>query len=312
MKYQIIRYGLSSYLKPTFLKEEIQALSTIKSVKFIKETDFNPKLPLIILTNSQTQIQDIPCEMMSKKTLILHPNSGYDNFSYKFVKDFKGQIVIGNEIRKKAVSNYILSCLYQHSSNIPFNTQWDVKRQFPRSLSVKNVLIIGKGHIGNTLEMVLKNNEMFTLHFFDPYKGLKKIKKIKYDYIVLVSSLNPTSFQMINSTFLKNYCHSKSCIINPARGELIEELALKNYLQKNKFAFAFLDVFHQEPKGITFFKTLKNVKLSSHIAGVYSHLDQAIIQFEYSVIKDYIQSKNFKKKYKQSLLKNKIHGTILV
>lgn len=311
MKYQILRKGVSSYLKADFIRRERRILEGLKGFKFIKEKDFNPKLPLILITNSQTDVKEISKNLLTKKTLILHPNSGYDNFSYKFVKDFKGKIIIGNEIRCEAVSNYILSCFYQHSVKIPFHHTWQAARNFDRApFSKLKILLIGHGHIGKKINTQLKS--VCSVSVFDPYQKSSQIPHNKFDYIILCASLNPTSYHLINQSFIKKYFHSKTCIINPARGEVIDSFALRDFLLKNKEGWAYLDVYENEPEGMKYFKGLKNASLSSHIAGVYAGLDQALIQFEYNVLKDLIKNKNFNKRYKESLLKNKIRGTILI
>jgi D-3-phosphoglycerate dehydrogenase / 2-oxoglutarate reductase len=59
-----------------------------------------------------------------------------------------------------------------------------------------------------------------------------------------------------------------ACLINVARGELIDQQALTEALQQRRIAGAGLDVFEEEPPGKLPLFELDNVVLTPHAAGV--------------------------------------------
>lgn len=116
---------------------------------------------------------------------------------------------------------------------------------------------------------------------------------------------------MIDKHFL-NALKDSALIINAARGELIKTNDLVNFLKANDEAFAVLDVFEKEPNDFFEFSDLRNIKLTSHIAGVYKNIDLHTIDFETSVIRDYLEltSFDFSNKYQKMILQNKLRPEI--
>jgi len=86
------------------------------------------------------------------------------------------------------------------------------------------------------------------------------------DYITLHTALTPESNRMLSSDAFARMKQGVR-IVNCARGELIDEDALKAALASGKVAGAALDVFDEEPlpQGHPFYK-LENVLLSPHCA----------------------------------------------
>lgn len=265
----------------------------------------------ILITNTHTNFDSLTDEQISKLELIIHPNSGYDNFPVDFVKGSKAPIIIGNTIRAQAVSQYILSALFGHFSPIPNHAQWDQERKWPRRLiSDLKVCLIGLGHIGKILNTTL-SPLVKELTIYDPYENHNKLDCKNADVVILACGLNLKSRHMIDKNFLNNI-KENALIINAARGELIKTHDLVNFLSANDEAFAVLDVFEKEPNDFSLFKDLKNIKLSSHIAGVYKNIDQHTIDFEVDVVRDFLELSefDFKNKYQKTILQNKLRTDI--
>jgi D-3-phosphoglycerate dehydrogenase len=66
------------------------------------------------------------------------------------------------------------------------------------------------------------------------------------DFISINCDLNPTSHQLINREMLSHFKPS-AVLINTARGKIVDENALIEFLKDGKLAGAALDVFEQEP-----------------------------------------------------------------
>lgn len=300
---KISRTSISPYQNPNFQEKERVALSEFENMDIEGE---------ILITNTLTDVSSIDTKNLR---LIIHPNSGYDNFPIDFVKKVDFPIVIGNEIRAHAVSEYILFCLLKRFGNFSHQTNWDRKLKNRFLLKDKNILIVGYGHIG---KLIKKSLEYIAGNIFvvDPYvegqfKSLGEVPLEICDVVILCSSLNPTSFHLINKEVLKKLPKNLT-IINPSRGDLVSQKDLLDFLKNNPDAFAFLDVFDEEPHNLEF-EDLKNLFTTSHIAGVFENLDDQIIDFERKVLRDFFNlPRDFSALYKNSLLKNRIRDNFLV
>jgi D-3-phosphoglycerate dehydrogenase len=309
-KFNVKRVGKSPYFENNFIENEKKHLEKIPGVNYI--TDENNLDAEVIITNTHTNLNHSQLELFSNTKLIIHPNSGYDNFSYGFVKDFNGSIIVGNDIRKNAVTNYILSCLFTYYSSIKNESTWDVKRKWKRDLlSEQTILIIGYGNIGQLLFSCLKNL-VKDIRIYDPFNGHTLLNLEDVDVIIPTCSLNPTSKNFINRDFL-NQLSQKALIINASRGEIINTEHLITYLKNHPDSFAYLDVFEVEPNNFNEFKSINNVNLTSHIAGVFSNIDLATINFESTIIDDFLHIPDqFLKKYFAYNLKNRIHKNFII
>ena len=300
---KISRISTSPYQNSNFLEKERAALSEFEKIDEKGE---------VLITNTLTDISSIDTTNLR---LIIHPNSGYDNFPIDFVKEAVCPIVIGNEIRAQAVSEYILFCLFKRFGIFSHQNSWDRKLKNRFLLKDKNILIVGFGHIG---KLVRKTLEPLAGNIFivDPFvegchKSLVEISLKICDVVILSSSLNPTSFHLINREILEKFPKDLT-LINPSRGNLVSQKDLVNFLKMNPDSFAFLDVFEEEPNDLAF-QEVNNLFATSHIAGVFENLDDQIIDFERRVLTDFFNyPSEFFTKYKNSLLKNRIRDNFLV
>lgn len=317
MNYYIYRPEISSYQGEGFRIKERQALLNLG----LKYADTSIEIPegenVIIISTSYTNNQAIVDSLAHVNIVLwIHPNSGYDNFSLEFVKDSKFPIVLGNEIRANAVAQFYLQALLNHEGKIPAMGQWDNDRRYNRRLlHTKKTLIIGRGPIGSRLGNSLEGLDV-RVNYYDPYQN--KSQNIKYlkeemskaDIIILACSLNKTSLHIINEEILKTL-KPDVLLMNAARGKLIDQEALINFLKSNPKAHAIIDVFEKEPIDFNDFKHLSNITLSSHIAGVYKGINEAIIKFEKKVIRDFLSDETLDS-YKMALLSSRVKGNFLI
>lgn len=86
------------------------------------------------------------------------------------------------------------------------------------------------------------------------------------DFVSLNCDLNPTSFHLINQENLKKM-KSTAILINTARGQVVDEPALVDALERDIIAGAALDVFEEEPLPLDHpFLKMDNVMLAAHNA----------------------------------------------
>lgn len=329
MTLQIYRANYSPYQNHQFFRKEEEVLGKLPGVKYVKNiSEFDPHLPFVLISNTQTRPTELASSILEKTVLMVHPNSGFDNFEIEFIQNAKFPIVLGNPIRSHAVAEYILSCLFHHFTPITNHHHWDSERKWNRKLlRDQKVLIIGHGTIGQILYKSLtplcKNLEVYDPYFEvdidHPHLHKELTDKIISDtsVLILATSLNHKNRHMINDQFLKKLA-SSVVIVNAARGEIIDEDALEKFMEKNIQTVSFLDVFENEPFKPGHLSSLKRVNKTSHIAGVFEKLNNDIIQFEYHIIKEFLKYyeqgriTDFEQDYSVYLLKNRIRNNELI
>ena len=158
------------------------------------------------------------------------------------------------------------------------NGGWRESPQWPaRELRHKTVGIVGASQVGRNVIRLL---EPFRVHvlIYDPYldeEGAKELgaRKVsledlarRCDIMSLHAPSNPSTDKMINKEILA-MMKDEALIVNTARGELIDQDALIEELQKGRF-YAYLDVTSPEPpEADSPLRKLDNVDVIPHIAG---------------------------------------------
>jgi len=306
-QFNVLRIKSSPYFQFDFIQNEKELIEGQFSnlTYFFEKTPDNTN-PTIILSNTHVDYNALEKNLLESTALIIHGNSGWDNLPISLA-NYHFPIIAGNEIRKNAVVEYILSALIGHFNKIPFSKNWDKNRAFNRSLlNEKHVLIMGFGQIGETLyQAILPLSEKVSV--YDPYKGFTELPNEKIDILIPVMSLNPSSREIIDHDFLKKL-KTTAIIINAARGNLIKEDALIDFLKMNPDAYAYLDVFQIEPCDMKDFFQLNNISTSSHIAGVFNDIDQRTLEFEQKILNDFLNLSNaeFELKNRKINLKERI------
>lgn len=310
-KLRIYRTSTSPYFPADFnLREKTTLETAIENHQFEMVTSAPCEF---LITNTHTNFSTFTKAELDNLKLIVHANSGYDNFPAKLVEDLKADVIVGSTIRAQSVAQYILSALYHHLSPINHQDAWSRgsgDRQHSRALlSDLKVTLIGHGHIGKILKTSL-SAMVSHLTIIDSNENLSGDPS-NSDVVILACGLNFSSRHMINAQFLKAI-KSDALIINAARGELIKTEDLIEHLNSNPRSFAVLDVFENEPADLGLFQNLPNVLTTSHIAGVFKGIDQATIDFERKVITDFLTMKNFKEIYQPMILRNRIKAEGLI
>jgi len=198
--------------------------------------------------------------------LITRHGIGYDNIDVESATK-KGVIVtkVQGEIEREAVAEMAIALLMavmrrlMEASLFVRKGRWKERARFIGwEIKGKNVGIIGFGNIGSRVGEILKNGFSANVLAYDPYlseeeirsKGAKPVSLEELlrnsDIISLNASLNPENYHMLS---FKEFSLMKEGIIlvNTARGELIDEEALLDALEKGKVAGVGLDVVEGEP-----------------------------------------------------------------
>lgn len=305
-KFTVKRLSSSPYFSPTFKKLEEETITCLTKATMLAPN--SDQCAHVLITNTHTDVSSIPKKELEMCQLMIHPNSGYDNFGSAFISMAHFPIVIGNPIRAHAVANFILSALFSHYSAILAEPAWNDLRKWPRKLlSELNILIIGHGHIGALLNKCLTHLAK-EVRIYDPYAGFPELNLQNIDVLIPVCSLNKENHHLIDETMLMAL-NEDFLLINAARGSLVNTEDLLSILAKRPRAFAVLDVFEKEPADFKqLAKATKNIKLSSHIAGVYQNIDITTANFEARVIFEFmtLEKPVFENIYKTMILKNRL------
>jgi D-3-phosphoglycerate dehydrogenase / 2-oxoglutarate reductase len=321
MRYTIYRVNKSQYQDNKFILAEKKALELNPSLSYTNSvTEVMGDGEIILLTNSQTKIREIPAIILKKTALMIHPNSGWDNIDPDFIRDYKFPILVGNTIRANAVAEYILSCLFKHFTPIHSQHHWDNERKWDRQLiRDQKIVIFGHGHIGklvfNALSPLCPKIYVIDPHEFSESSSNRLTSLPKdflndTDVVIPCTDLNRDTRHLINNSFLNEF-NNPFIIINASRGQIINQDTLVQRLKKEYKSKVYLDVFETEPFRPGEFMGIENIHKTSHIAGVFENLNKDIISFERLIIEDFIHSKTvsnelqFLTKYKNQDITNR-------
>lgn len=298
MQIQVFRTDKSSYQSDDFLYQEKKLFEEAheKLTYTSNIEDLDPDNSFILITNTHTDVDELPQAILDNTLLMIHPNSGHDNIHKSFINMAKFPIITGNIIRKQAVTEYVLSCLFHHFTPISNFSHWPNSRSWDRKLlRDQKILIYGYGHIGKALDESLKGICQ-EVYFIDPNIEKNPLKKYfshldeldisSFDIHIIAASLSDTSEYMFNKSHLENL-KKDAIIINPARGEIIKTEDLEKIAPNKEFNL-FFDVFEKEPYPPAYLASIKNLNRTPHIAGVYKNLCDDILNFELFIAKKYL------------------------
>jgi D-3-phosphoglycerate dehydrogenase len=164
------------------------------------------------------------------------------------------------------------------ASNSTKSGKWEKKKFMGNELRGKTLGVVGLGCIG---QEVVKRARAFEMRVIasDPYVNPQTAKDLDVslvdlnelyaasDYITLHVAATPETIRMLSAAAFAKMKHGVH-IVNCARGELIDEAALKAAIESGQVAGAALDVYKPEPPapGYPLF-TLDQVIATPHIAG---------------------------------------------
>jgi D-3-phosphoglycerate dehydrogenase len=199
-------------------------------------------------------------------------------------------------VNKRSVAELVISSIISLLHRVPFACMevragkwYQVKGQ---QLTGKTVGIIGCGHIGKDLAVLLKSFDCKALSydildFPEFYKehgvvpvSLENLLR-ESDIVTLHVPLNDSTINMLNPERLE-LMKSGSFIINAARGGLVDDVKLKEMLKDGRIAGAALDVFSSEPPEDFELLNLPNVIATPHIGG---STEEAILAMGRAAIK---------------------------
>lgn len=207
---------------------------------------------------------------------------GVDNIDLAAANHHNVTVVNSPIATSRAVAEHTLGLLFALARSIPYadasmkSGLWIKKRLYGIELNNKVLGIIGLGNIGrlvaqlsNSLGMVVLGHDSYIpdqeLREFgaDPV-SLQQLYN-KSDFISIHIPLNPTTRGMIDGQAI-GYMKRGVRLILTARGGIIDETALLGGLESGQISAAALDVFTDEPPGLSALVSHPHVIATPHIA----------------------------------------------
>lgn len=225
---------------------------------------------------------------------------GIDNIDTTYAES-KG-IYVGRTIgsNSNAVAEHVMSFIYCESKNL-WSTIYQVKNhgwEKPTGFEVREKVlgIVGFGAIGKYLAkqavgvgMTVLVNDVFDIstEVLDEYQ----VEKVEMDdllehsdYISLHLPLTDYTKNMISTKEFKKM-KKNACLLNAARGGIVDEQALYRALTKGEIRSACFDVFSTEPpKKDEPLLTLDNFLLTSHTAARTVESEKRTCEFSSRII----------------------------
>jgi D-3-phosphoglycerate dehydrogenase / 2-oxoglutarate reductase len=182
-----------------------------------------------------------------------------------------------------SVAEHTLAVMLAMARSVPQASEstragkWEKKKFLGSELRGKTLGIVGLGSIGREVVRRAKTFEM-KIVAHDPYVSSQTAADLgvallplnelfaQADYITLHVALTPETDGMLNAAAFAQMKPGVR-IVNCARGELIDEVALEQALRSGHVAGAALDVFRTEPPGENALFQIPSVVATPHIAG---------------------------------------------
>ena len=184
-------------------------------------------------------------------------------------------------VNKRSVSELALSMMIavlrqiHHAHREVRDGAW--RQRYGLQLTGKTVGIIGCGHIGKDLALILKAFDCRVLaHDIRDYGEFYRANGVEpmgieallgaSDVVTLHLPLDASTRNILSAQRL-GLMKPGAMVVNTARGELVDEVALKAMLEDGRLAGAALDVFAEEPPEDRELLELPNFLATGHIGG---------------------------------------------
>jgi D-3-phosphoglycerate dehydrogenase len=236
-----------------------------------------------LIIRSATQVTAQILEAAPNLRVIGRAGVGVDNVDLDAATR-RGVLVMntpgGNAV---SVAEHTLALLMSVARRIPQHSaaihtgRWEKSGSQGVELRGKTLGLVGLGRVGNEVARRARAMEMLVLAY-DPYvsesaardagvelSGLNELLE-RSDFVSLHAALSPTTEKLINAEKLSHFKQG-AVLVNAARGELVDEVALADVLRSGKLSGAGLDVFAVEPPKDSPLIGLANAIFTPHIAG---------------------------------------------
>jgi D-3-phosphoglycerate dehydrogenase / 2-oxoglutarate reductase len=222
-------------------------------------------------------------EAFPQLKIVARVGVGYDAVDVPAATQHGVVVTVAAGTNQDAVSEHCFMLILALAKKLLHQHPLIVKGQWPRQANLpirgQTLGLVGLGRIGKSMTTRAKAFGMKVVAY-EPFPdkafvaehgidllSLEELLKVS-DYVSLHLPATPQTNKLIDAEKLK-LIKPTAFLINSARGHVVDEPVLFEFLRDRKIAGAGLDVFEQEPpdpKNPIF--TLDNVVLTAHTAGV--------------------------------------------
>jgi len=176
--------------------------------------------------------------------------------------------------------------------------RWEKSSAAGTEVRGKVLGLIGLGRIGSEVAVRAEAFDMRVLGY-DPYISEAAAREVQVelvplerllaesDFVSLHTALSPATQNLINANALAQM-KPGARLVNAARGELIDEVALAEALKSGKLAGAALDVFVEEPPKNSPLIGLPNLIATPHVAGATAEAQEEVGTQVAVQVRDYL------------------------
>jgi phosphoglycerate dehydrogenase-like enzyme len=184
-------------------------------------------------------------------------------------------------VNRRSVSELVIASAISMLRHVPAAQREVVsgtwRQQVGGNLSGRTVGIVGCGHVGKDLVLLLRAfqcpllvNDVVNFADFYAAQGIEPVDLEtllrRSDVVTLHIPLNDNTRGLLDARRLA-LLKPTAVLINTARGGLVDEVALKHMLRERRLAAAAFDVFAQEPPADQELLALPNFLATPHIGG---------------------------------------------
>ena len=236
-----------------------------------------------LIVRSETKVTPEVIRAGKRLQVIARAGIGVDNIDLDAATTEGIAVVNAPTGNTVAAAEHTLALILALARNLPQAHQSLKQGQWNRSafmgIEVRNKTlgIIGLGRVGSE---VVRRAQSFAMRLiaYDPFVSPDYARILGVNLVPLSTLLAQSDFVTIHTPLTESNHHMigerelammkpTSCIINVARGDLINEDALLKALDEGKLAGAALDVFSQEPPGETPLVKHPKVVVTPHLGG---------------------------------------------
>ena len=285
-----------------------QALETLRSQhQVVYEPDLYKDRPALIaalqniealIVRNLTQVNEEVLMGASKLKIVGRLGVGLENIELPACAKRNIKVIPATGANAESVAEYVVGAAVALTRGFIPATAATLKDEWPRprfsgyhEFLGKTIGIVGFGSIGR---VVAKKAHAFGLHClaYDPMLSGSPVELdgfsvpllslgdllAKSDVVTLHLPFLPETKNLFNAAIL-GQMKNGACLINTARGGIVDERALVEHLRSGHLGGAAIDVFESEPaKDLSHFVGIENLILTPHIAGVTHESNERVSQ----------------------------------
>ncbi len=285
-------------------------------IKLLKDTGWNVVVPAAaalpaeladadaLIVRSATRVTDALLAQAPKLRIVGRAGVGVDNIDLDAATG-RGIVVTNTPGGNAAsVAEHALALMLSLARSVPqLNAamhagRWEKSGATGAELRGKTLGLIGLGRVGAEVARRARGMEMRVVAH-DPYLRpelaaewgveLAPLAEVlaQADYLSLHTGLSAATEKMINAESIAKMKRGAR-LINTARGELVDEVALADALRSGQLAGAGLDVFAVEPPKDSPLLALPNVVATPHVAGSTAEAQEGVGVLIAQQVRDYL------------------------